>query len=378
MLAFAMPLLQLLGRLRRLTHETDPSALRDRTETEIHAFIKRATEAGFPADQVRRAGYALADSLDDAVLNTPWGARSVWATAGMVTSLYPTIPPGRFLDALRQAQANPGPVLEILLLCMSFGMLGSLRSDPAGAEQLRQAATAAMIRHGPAAPGTVATAWHGIDAPYRRRRGRLPLWVVATAAVAAAAGLYLWLETRTDAAGDALFTAFLDAPPAALPALTREPVAPPPPAPPPPEPTTQDRLRAALPTLTVAGSPANPILRLPEAMLFPPGSATLLPGAVPLLQSVADALKPEPGRLGVVAYSDDRPFHSVAFPSAFKLTAARANAVRTVLERTLGSAAGITAEGRAAAEPIAPNATAPGREANRRVELTLDPANPRP
>jgi len=118
------------------------------------------------------------------------------------------------------------------------------------------------------------------------------------------------------------------------------------------------------------------VLRLPERVLFLPGSATPGPQAAPLLQAVAEALRPEGGRLRVVGYTDDRPVRTVLFPSAFKLSAAQAQAVRAALAHTLGPALPIATEGRAAADPVAPNTTAENREQNRRVEVVLDGAPP--
>lgn len=387
MLPFAMPLLQLLARLRTTAVEADPAALRERTDAELQAFEARALKAGLPADQVRRGQYALCESLDDAVLNTPWGARSTWARHTAVAAFHPAIGPGRFFDALRQAEAKATamrPVLELMVLCLSLGMMGAYRDRPDGAaavEALRTASVAALLAVSPPAPGALAADWKGVDAPYRRRRARLPVWVAGAAALAAAGGMFLLVSLRVNAAGDALFARMLAAPPAHMPAIARIAAPPLPPPPAPPEPTAQDRLRSRLASgntagVVVAGTPGVPVLRLPAHALFPAGGATPGPQAALLLQAVAEALKPEGGRLRVVGYTDDRPVHTVLFPSAFKLSAARAEAVRDALARALGPGSPIVAEGRAAADPVAPNTTAENREQNRRVEVVLNRTPP--
>ena len=379
MLPFAMPLLQLLARLRTLAGDADPAALRDRTEDGLRQFATRATAAGIPPDLVRRGQYALADSLDDAALNTPWGARSAWAAHGMVASLHPGIGPGRFFDALRQAQARPEqrPVLELMALCLALGMAGPYRTQPGGTatlDALRAEANAALLAGAPPAPDTLASDWRGVDMPAARRRVRLPLWVAASAGLAAVGGLFLLLDASVNTDGDALFARLLAAPPAQMPAIAREPAAPLPPPPPPVEPTAADRIRARLAAtgpITVAGTPAIPVLRLPERALFAPDSATLLPGAAAVLGAAAAALRPEGGRIRVVGYADNRAVRTVAFPSAFKLTAARAEAVRAGLSLTPA-----TAEGRGPADPLAPNTTPEGRAENRRIEIVLEGAPP--
>lgn len=388
MLPFAMPLLRLLARLRTTAVATDPAALRERTDAELQAFEARALHAGVPADQVRRGQYVLCESLDDAVLNTPWGACSAWARHTSVAAFHPAIGPGRFFDALRQAEAKSAtmrPVLELMVLCLSLGMTGLYRDQPGGAaavEALRTASVATLLAASPPLPKNLAAAWKGVDAPYRRRRGKLPVWVAGAAALAVVGGVFLLVGLRVNAAGDALFARMLAAPPAQMPAIARD-VAPPlPPAPAPPEPAVQDRLRSRLAmesaagVVTVAGTPGMPVLRLPERALFPAGGATPDPRAAALLQAVAAALKPEGGRLRVIGYTDDRPVRTVLFPSAFKLSAARAEAVRAALASALGPASPIVAEGRAAADPVAPNTTAENREQNRRVEIVLEGAPP--
>jgi type VI secretion system protein ImpK len=73
----------------------------------------------------------------------------------------------------------------------------------------------------------------------------------------------------------------------------------------------------------------------------------------------------------VIDYTDNQPFRSVRFPSNFQLSAARANAVRAIIARDAGDPARVSSEGRADADPIAPNTTAEGREQNRRIEIVL-------
>jgi type VI secretion system protein ImpK len=153
-------------------------------------------------------------------------------------------------------------------------------------------------------------------------------------------------------------------------------VAPPPP-PPADEPTFLDRLRAALKPeidqglVVVGGTPSTPMVRIRNRNMFPSGTAKLQPAFIPLLEHVGTALGREPGRVTVAGYTDNQPIRTVQFPSNFQLSAARANAAKEVLARTLADPGRAIAEGRADADPLAPNTTADGREQNRRIEITL-------
>jgi type VI secretion system protein ImpK len=154
-------------------------------------------------------------------------------------------------------------------------------------------------------------------------------------------------------------------------------VQPPPPPPPPDQPTLLDKLRAALKpeieqgVVAVVGTESTPVVRVRNRNMFPGGSAKLQPAFVPVLEHVGAALAHEPGQLVVAGYTDNQPIHTVQFPSNFQLSAARATAAKDVLARSIGQPARVASEGRADADPIAPNNTAEGREQNRRIEIIL-------
>jgi type VI secretion system protein ImpK len=61
----------------------------------------------------------------------------------------------------------------------------------------------------------------------------------------------------------------------------------------------------------------------------------------------------------------------VRFPSNWHLSEERARHVAQMLAREVRAPARLTAEGRAEAEPVAPNDTPANRARNRRVEIVL-------
>ena len=77
------------------------------------------------------------------------------------------------------------------------------------------------------------------------------------------------------------------------------------------------------------------------------------------------------GSVQVVGYTDDQPIRTVRFPSNFQLSASRANAASTIIAETIGDHSRLSTEGRADADPIAPNTTPVGRATNRRIEIVL-------
>ncbi len=376
----ASPLLTLLARLGNTATPPDSGDMRERTHRELRAFERRAKEAGVPADQVRLAHYALCAALDDVVLNTPWGHQGRWQQEPLARALHHDDQAGRgFFEQLRTLRTTlPAslPVMEVMFVCLCLGMAGPYRTAPDGPAQLER------VRHhvfeliekaAPAAPAALASAVTGVDASAAPRRPGIPVWVGASLALACIAGAYAWSLSSLNAASDTVYQAALAAPPASMPALTRPPATPPPPPPPEPAHGPAERLRAALAgaaDVEVIGTPAETILRIPAHALFPQPNATLRGGA--LLTQIGRALQPEAGPIRIFAYTDNgRPPRSVGFPSNFALSSARARAVRAALARALPAPSRITAEGRADADPVAPNDTAAGREQNRRIDILL-------
>jgi type VI secretion system protein ImpK len=384
MAAAAMPLLQLLARLRTTAHQPDPADLYERTSRELRSFEQRNRDAGVPAEQVRSAHYALCVGIDDVVLNTPWGGASAWAKSPLAAAFHQdSRRGGRFFELLARLQQSPAtfmPVIEIMYLCLSLGVMGRYRDTPDGTKELdrvRAETCALIVGQQPVAPD-LSLRWQGVEAPYTRARNGLPVWVVYAAALAVCGGLFLWVSAALNGASDDQYARMLGAPPASMPQISRAVVVqPPPPAPAPPEAGVLERLRAALrPDLdsgmvSVVGTAATPVVRVSNHLGFAAGRAVPPPALSAILERIGMALKNEPGSVQVVDYTDNQPIHTVQYPSNFQLSTARAKASSAVIASTIGNPARVSAEGRADADPIASNTTQEGREQNRRLEVVL-------
>jgi chemotaxis protein MotB len=106
-------------------------------------------------------------------------------------------------------------------------------------------------------------------------------------------------------------------------------------------------------------------------ILFTSGSAELAPVAVAPLQQLAATLAPLPNPVRVEGHTDDRPISTAAFPSNWELSAARAASVVRVMKSTGLDAQRLAVVGMGEFRPLASNATADGRNANRRVALVI-------
>lgn len=377
----AAPLLQLIGRLRSTYSQPNVDDLRERTIGQIRAFEAAARNGGVPMDQLRPAHYAICASIDDVVLNTPWGSQGGWAARSLVSTFHQEVRSGeRFFDVMRQLVQTPGtylPVLELMHMCISLGFQGQYRLSqrgPAQLDRLREDLYGVIARQRQTPDPALSPHWQGMNAPYTPARAAVPLWVTGAAALFVIGGLFVWFSSGLNAASDDTFSAMLAAPPAHMPAIQRAaPVRPPPPAPA----AQPDPLYVFLKPeidagrVAVLGTHATPIVRIFNTGMFASASAVVAPRYVPLLQRIGAALTREVGPVQVIGYTDDQPIHTVRFPSNFQLSRARAQAAREIILRSLGDPDRITAEGRADADPIAPNTTPQGRVQNRRIEIVL-------
>ena len=123
--------------------------------------------------------------------------------------------------------------------------------------------------------------------------------------------------------------------------------------------------------VTVLEDAQSVTVRLNSNGLFASASDTVLDGQRPTLDRIGQALEAEPGRVQVVGHTDSQPISTIRFPNNTALSVARAEAVVELLAKHVSDPGRFTVEGRAAAEPIADNATAAGRAQNRRIEIIL-------
>jgi chemotaxis protein MotB len=144
------------------------------------------------------------------------------------------------------------------------------------------------------------------------------------------------------------------------------------------QPTPESRL-AALVTARFAGKISaeqrneGVVLTIPEVALFDSARAQLHASALPLLHDLADTLR-EVGeaQISIEGHTDNRPVLGGEFRSNWELAAARGIAVtRFFLEQGFAPQR-LHSVSYADTRPVADNATAEGRAANRRVELAIE------
>jgi type VI secretion system protein ImpK len=388
--AAAAPILGLAVRLRSKAQTPDVESLRQRTVQAIRNFEKRAHAAGATPPAIRAARYALCATVDDLILNTPWGSRSVWAQQSMVVTFYGEAWGGeRFFDVLRQLHQNPGrnfEVLELYYLCLTLGFEGQYRVLDRG-----------MAKHAEVRDGLYRTIrqgrgeferelsphWRGVQSGHRPLSSYLPLWVVGVATAAVLILMFLGFRYALTGDSGAVYAALGQLPPSGEVELAR--VAPPPEEPdPPPERVDQveqitrflqEEIDEGL--VTVLEDAQSITVRLAGTGMFASGSDRVNERFLPTLERLGQALAEQPGDVRVEGHSDDVPVGwNSAFEDNYHLSRARAQSVADLLEDYVDPAR-LRVEGLGPNRPLEPvqgltgEALREARAANRRVEVVL-------
>ena len=106
-------------------------------------------------------------------------------------------------------------------------------------------------------------------------------------------------------------------------------------------------------------------------ILFSSGSGAFSSSAEPVLDKLAEVLKPFPNPIRVEGHTDDRPIHTSAFPSNWELSAARAASVVHQFTKEGIDPLRLEIVGFGEFHPRQANSSNEGRNANRRVAVLV-------
>ena len=375
-------LLLLLGRLRTSLARAGAGQLIDQVAQAIQQFEVDARMAGAPPDQIAAAKYALAACADDVVQNLPDEDSRVWTEHGMLVRFFnERTGGGRFFKELDRAKQSPAvnlDLLEVMHACLSLGFEGAYRASGPGALQAIRRDLYATIRS--AQPKTIedlSPHWRGQNIPLSDSRLQVPVWAVAAAAGAVLLGSYLYLRNSLSGQAETLALMMEQIHPNSELSIARETPVKPPPDPQPRTSTQLQRIRAALAKEILAHqvdalqSATTIFIRIGNGVLFSPGGAKVNASFLPVAAKIAAALERERGSIHVDGYTNSDPIRTVAFPSNFALSEARAKSVASMLKPSLSQPDRLAVSGKGDENPIAPNDTEQNKSKNRRVEVSI-------
>jgi type VI secretion system protein ImpK len=375
LVAAANPLLALVPRIRATTQLADgsasASALRESMAQAVRAFEQRARERGVASEPLIAARYVLCTLLDETAASMPWGGAGQWGRHSLLAIFHNETEGGekvfQLMAKLAQAPAANRDLLELIFTAIALGFEGRYRVIDGGAAQLqsvRERLAQILKKERGDVPKALAEHWRGVLPARRPWLTWAPLGAAACLVALGLTGAFLWMSKRLGDTSDPAYAKIVGLRLGDAQAVAR-PVAPKP------------RLAAFLqPEITqglvsVRDEVDRSVITVRGDGLFQPASAQLSGDRKALMQRIAEASKQVPGQLLVTGHTDNSPIRTARFPSNWHLSQERANTVRDVLVGQ-GLAAGLVkAEGRADAEPSAPNDSPANRALNRRVVITL-------
>ena len=393
--AAAAPVLGAAIRLIGRAQHPAPDQLRRSMMEAIREFEQRALQLGLDTLSLRAARYALCATVDDMVLSTPWGANSPWSQSSLTSVFHNEVAGGeRFFEILKQMEEDParhGQVVELMYLCLSLGFVGRYRVQQRGTSGLtefRDALYRVIRQRRGEFERDLAVHWKGIPAGRRPLAQQVPLWLIGTTTAVLLAFIYLGFNYTLGGRSEALSIRYAGLPPsgplmplrAAPPVVAAVPtvagIRPAPLAAPGPS-AALPRLRRFLEPEIRAGlvdvreDSQTVTVRLANRNMFALGAATVNPASIGLLERVGAALQDETGSIIVTGHTDSSPIRTARFPSNWHLSQERADSVARLLMAKLSDPSRVKAEGKADTQPLAPNSTAEGQQANRRTDIIL-------
>ena len=154
--------------------------------TEIQQFENRARLQAIKPEIVLAARYLLCTVLDEAVLNTPWGAESNWPQRSLLSTFHNETAGGEkfflILDRLRAAPMENLQILELIYLLLSLGFEGKYKLDQRGRdalERIRDDLFAIIRAYRGDYERTLSSHWQGLGRVRNSLASYVPMWVIA-------------------------------------------------------------------------------------------------------------------------------------------------------------------------------------------------------
>jgi len=372
----ASALLVLAGKLRGQVAQADVDSLRRQTTQEIRAFEENAKRGGIPAEDVLAARYVLCTTIDEAVLNTPWGAQSGWASQSLLVTFHRESFGGeKFFQILDRVASEPQryqSLLELLYLCLALGFEGKYRVDDRGASKLADIRNDLFRRvrsmRGNPEP-ELSPRWKGVEDKRNAVLRFVPLWVVAAACITVLVGVFIFFNTRLNARAEPVNATLAQA--GMMPVVATPATAAPLPSTGLPQLLTDDIQRQLV---SVEEQADRVVITLIASDLFGSGSGRVNPGHEALVHRIGAALEKLPGRVVVVGHTDDQPIRSFRFADNYELSRHRAQHVAELMKADIRNGARIDATGVGPSEPrYLPPDLPENRARNRRVEVHFFP-----
>jgi len=369
----ATPLLNLASSLRQTAGQVDVMQLRIKLVVAVRQFEAAAKAALVPHEEIAVARYCLCTLLDESIASTPCGSSGIWANRSLLVIFHHEASGGEkfflLLQKLAQDPATHLITLELMYLCLALGLEGRYRVMENGRSQLdelRERLLLLIQKQRSNVESELSPHWVGAAVKGDSLWSVIPVWIIAVAVLVFLMGLQWILDSMLNHAAEPVYTAMHHITVAQQNAAPVD-ITPPVPV---------DRVASFLEPeiaqhlVTVTDTADLSVITLTGDGMFASGSAEVNPKFVPLLERIAEAIKPLSGQVLVVGHTDNVQ-GKVSSHFNFTLSEARANSVKNILADRAGPPDRYRAEGRGDADPLVPNDSAANRARNRRVDIIV-------
>lgn len=378
----ASPLLLLAVQLRNSVSQPDATHLREQVIAQVRQFESNAQAAGIAAQTITAARYVLCATLDESVMNTPWGQQTGWAAKTLLVVFHGESYGGEkffvILDRLCADFQRHIDLIELMYICLALGFGGRYQIEADGRAKLADIQEELYRRlkaQRPPAAQELAPHWRGIEDRRNPLVRYVPLWVIVAAGACLLLGTFLFFYTRLNQQSSPVSAQVAQIglrgavpPDDARLAQTQPRVA-------------HKSLKQLLAPEEQAGAltvdeeaDGSALVRLNAEAMFASGGIDVAAKQIPLLHAVTAALNQVPGRVVVVGHTDDVPVRSLRFKDNYALSAERARSVLQILSEDIDNAGRLESSGAGSSQPIALPPDLPANRArNRRVEILYTP-----
>lgn len=183
----ASTLIAVFEKTRQAMSHPNVGGLHQRLVNEIKTFEAAAKEANIKPEIILSARYAVCAALDEGVLNTPWGADSVWPQRTLLSVFHNETSGGEkfflILDRMKEQPAENLYILELMYIFLSLGFEGKYRVIHRGRdiiEQMRDDLFTTIRRQRGEYERSLSPRWQGLGGGRKSLRQYVPMWVAGS------------------------------------------------------------------------------------------------------------------------------------------------------------------------------------------------------
>ena len=182
----ASTLLAVLVKLRNTVSHENVSSLYSQMVHEIKQFEHRVKQEGQRGEIALAARYCICSALDEAVLNTPWGAHSNWGQKTLLSTFHNETSGGEkfflILDRMLNEPSQNLDMLELLYYLLSFGFEGKYKIADRGKDKIddiRDNLYRRIKEYRGDYERELSPSWEGIGGRNSSLINYIPIWVIA-------------------------------------------------------------------------------------------------------------------------------------------------------------------------------------------------------